>query len=343
MSSFNDTRPTDDCSQDFQSNPITSGSVQQRTTDPSFVNNPEFGRDSLNRDKSTLETSAHNILPSHDHSKPLQNEQESFVNIPGSFPEDRNFNKNEGLTGLNSGNLTHNSQHGVNPDLSETLQGTKNTISADLGSNNSFNNQHDHPVESGLYGNSSAIGIGEHHSGHHNQQHRWQPGGLHTHSNIGDAHNMGQLIHDIHNTSLDEKSTQNIDHRPRSTELGDDENINTRSVHNAPMASSHPVSNTFSPSDSLGGRTGSSQNELRHDGNKSGLPGSGSTGLGSGVDNQINEYKHDISNPTNTNIASELGRSSEFGANSELNSNTHGDKHHSSHLVNDSTIFIYSN
>ncbi|KAK9766172.1 hypothetical protein K7432_004937 [Basidiobolus ranarum] len=146
---------------------------------------------------------------------------------------------------------------------------------------------------------------------------------------------MGQLIHDIHNTSLDEKSTQNIDHQPRSTGLGADDDISIRSVHNAPMASSHPVSNTFSPSDSLSGRTGSTRNDLGHDGNRSVLPGSGGTGLGSGVDNQINEYKHDISNPADhTNVASKLGRSSEFGANSGLDSNTHGDKHHSSHLVN---------
>ncbi|KAK9762945.1 hypothetical protein K7432_010807 [Basidiobolus ranarum] len=33
-------------------------------------------------------------------------------------------------------------------------------------------------------------------------------------------------------------------------------------------------------------------------------------------------------------MASELGRSSEFGANSGLDSSTHGDKHHSSHVVN---------
>ncbi|KAK9674883.1 hypothetical protein K7432_016813 [Basidiobolus ranarum] len=379
MSSFNNTRPSDDRSQDFQSNPITSGSVQQRTTDPSFVNTPEFGRDSLNRDKSTLETSAHNILPSYDHSKPLHNEQDSFVNIPGSFPGDHGFNKNEGLTGLNSGNLTHDSQHTVNPnesttlhsakdtigadigsnnqyatntkttglydhtstpdrvnpDVSATPQGTKNTIGADLGSNNSFNNQHDHPVDSGFYDGSNAIGSGEHHSGHHNHQHLGQPGSLRTHSNIGNAHNMGQLIHDIHNTSLDDKSTQNIDPQPRSTGLGADDDISTRSVHNAPMASSHPVSNNFSPNDSLSSRTGSTQNELGQDGNKSVFPGSGDTRLGSGVDNQISEYKHDISNPTDhTNVVSELGRSSEFGANSGLDSNTHGDKHHSSHLVN---------
>ncbi|KAK9679472.1 hypothetical protein K7432_016251 [Basidiobolus ranarum] len=386
MSSFNDTRPSDDRSQDFQSNPITSGSVQQHAADPSFVNTPEFGRDSLNRDKSTLETSAHNILPSHDHSKPLHNEQDSFVNIPGSFPGDHGFNKNERLTSLNRGNLTHDSQHTVNPsvsttphsakdtigadigsnnqyatnikttslydhtstpdrvnpDVSATLQGAKNNIGADLESNNPFNNQHNHQVDSGLYDRSSAIGAGEHHSGHHNYQHHEQPGSLHTHnnnkipgSNIGDAHNMSQLIHDIHNTSLDDKSTQNIDHQPRSTGPGADDNISTRSVHNAPMASSHPVSNTFSPNDSLSGRTGNTQNELGHNRNRSLLPGSGSTGLGSEVDNQINEYKHDISNPADhTNVASALRRSSEFGANSGLDSNIHSEKHHSSHLVN---------
>ncbi|KAK9752291.1 hypothetical protein K7432_018051 [Basidiobolus ranarum] len=282
MSSFNDTRPSDDRSQDFQSNPIASGSVQQRATDPSFVNTPEFGRNSLNRDKSTLETSAHNILPSHDHSKPLHNEQESFVNIPGSFPENSNFNKKEGLTGLNSGNITHDSQHRVNPDVSTTLHNAKNTIGADIGSNNQYATNmkttglYDHTstpdrvnpdVSETLQGTKNTIGsdLGrnkpfDNQHEHHNHQHREQPGSLHTHSNISDAHNMGQLIHDIHNTSLDEKSTQNVDHQPRSTELGADENISTRSVHNTPIASSHPVSNTFSPSDSLSGRTGGIQN-----------------------------------------------------------------------------------
>ncbi|KAK9766175.1 hypothetical protein K7432_004939 [Basidiobolus ranarum] len=343
MNNFDSTRPSDDRSQDFQSNPITSGSVQQRATDPSFVNTPEFGLDSLNRDKSTLETSAHNILPGHDHSKPLYNEQDSFVNIPGSFPGDRSSNKNEGLAGLNSGNLTHDSQHRanpdvsttlhsakdtigadigsnnqyarnikttglydhtntpdrVNPDVSATLQGTKNTIGADLGSNNPFNNQHDHLVDSGLYDISSA--------------------------NRGN-HDIDQLTHDINRTSFDDKSAQDMEHLQQRSGLGANDDISTRAMHNVPMVSSHPASNPFSPNDSLSGRNESTLNEFEHDGN---------TGLGSTVDRQINEYKRDISNPAeHTSVASELGRSSESGANSGLDSNTYSDTHHSSHLEN---------
>ncbi|ORX89209.1 hypothetical protein K493DRAFT_340794 [Basidiobolus meristosporus CBS 931.73] len=378
MNNFESTRPSDDRSQDFQSNPISSGSVQQRAVDPSFVNTTELRDNTQNFEKPSQRTPAHNILPGHDNSKSLASEQDSFVNIPGSFPGEHLSTQDQNLT-------DHHRTHQANPGVAPALRTVENTIGADIGTNNQYakntndiglhdrtgptgrvdpdvltslkdtrdtigaditrNNgkegtglysgvtgstvnpgesigqgklfsDSDRHIDSGLFDkHDTSFGDGKYH-GQYGQH--TNPGSLHTSAsrdiNSGNQ-DVSQLIHDIHRISLDPKSTQNTDNHQSTVPRADDD-ISTRTLHNAPMTTS-PIGSGFSGQEdsshhlnTFNTRTSDRPSEFEPQGRST-------SGLGAGIDDKINEYKRDISNPAeHTNVKSELSGSAISGTHS---------------------------